>query len=799
MVFNSISAEMAKKLPVHGRNRTVLLHPLAMHLSNISIGDKVILEVPGENQRILTAWLSTSIGADASGSHPTTIKLISCDSKKYDYSCGFISIYKLPHVPASKVVLRPDCKHDYHDTDGFKSHLLHENEATYLNHKSKIQCKYFGKICKFVVNEIIGENGTILTRESVGHNVTSDFLETVDGSRDELCTSIESINLSSLSLNDADVTSSTPKRILPSVSSEKLNYSTSMKKINLGSFRLDFEEIIYFYLTINSKIHITDDSSISKVSSEIFNVKFEDIGAVKTQIDTIKNIFKAGFKLSKNILLHGPAGTGKTMICEAIATEMNFHFITVNGPGIYSKNFGESEENLRNIFREAVSQAPSVIFLDEIDALCPKYSETDLEKRVISTLTTLIDEVGNSGDSIIVIAATNRPDSLDSSLRRSGRLDKEIEIGVPDAPGRHEILTKILNKVQHNLSDNEIKTVAEKCHGYTGADLNAVCSEARRHTLELTIKNSKRLVSDNELSSQVMLTLDDIKYALRLVKPSVMREIRLEISKVFWNDIGGLEGLKLKLKQAVEWPIKYPEAFRRLNMQPPNGVLMYGPPGCSKTMIAKALATESGLNFFSIKGPELFGKWVGESERAVREVFRKARAASPAIIFFDEIDALASERGSSSGSSGVGDRVLTQLLTEMDGVEFLENVVVVAATNRPDMIDEALMRPGRFDRKVYVPLPDLKAREQIFKIHFKKTPVDSDVLASALAEKTDGYSGAEIVALIQEACLLAMENDINVEVVQLQFFNQVLQTFKPRIKPELIKYYEDYQNSKHNM
>lgn len=399
------------------------------------------------------------------------------------------------------------------------------------------------------------------------------------------------------------------------------------------------------------------------------------------------------------------------------------------------------------------------------------------------------------------MAATNRPDALDPALRRPGRLDREIEIGIPNARDREDIMKTLLKTVPHSVTMEDLTRFADNAHGYVGADLAAVCKEAGLLSFKRWLEGREvTAASDNSaeeesLEKRLLVTREDIKAGFSKVGPSAMREVAIDVPKVHWEDVGGNAVIKQKLKQAVEWPLKHPEAFRRLGIRPPRGILMYGPPGCSKTLIARALATESGLNFLAVKGPELFSKWVGESERAVRQVFHKARAAAPSIIFFDEIDALASRRGSGDdGVSNVSDRVLTQLLTELDGVETLQDVVTVAATNRPDMIDRALLRPGRIDRILYVPLPDRDARKEIFQIHLAKTPVGNDVVIEELAEKTEMFSGAEITALCREAALAALEENIESKEVRGRHFEAAFRVVKPRTSSHLIELYHKYQN-----
>ncbi|XP_073428130.1 ATPase family gene 2 protein homolog A isoform X2 [Dendrobates tinctorius] len=430
-------------------------------------------------------------------------------------------------------------------------------------------------------------------------------------------------------------------------------------------------------------------------------VTYDMIGGLQTQLKEIREtielplkepeLFKSyGIPPPRGVLLYGPPGTGKTLIARAVANEVGAHVSVINGPEIMSKFYGESEAKLRQIFAEASQRVPSIIFIDELDALCPKRegAQNEVEKRVVASLLTLMDGIGSeeSQGQLLVLGATNRPHSLDPALRRPGRFDKEIEIGVPNAQGRLDILQRILVKVPHQLKDEELADLSSRAHGYVGADLTALCKEAGLNALRRKLEETNH-PSDSSVAGSVVMTLNDFLQAMNDVRPSAMREVAVDVPNVSWSDIGGLETVKLKLKQAVEWPLKHPESFIRMGIQPPKGVLLYGPPGCSKTMIAKAVANESGLNFLTVKGPELMNKFVGESERSVREIFRKARAVSPAILFFDEIDALAVERGS-SGAGNVADRVLAQLLTEMDGLEQLKDVVILAATNRPDLIDK---------------------------------------------------------------------------------------------------------------
>jgi len=471
---------------------------------------------------------------------------------------------------------------------------------------------------------------------------------------------------------------------------------------------------------------------------------------------------RLGVEAPKGVLLHGPPGTGKTLLAKAVASETNANFYSIGGPEIMSKFYGESEERLREIFKEAQENAPSIIFIDEIDSIAPKREEVtgEVEKRVVSQLLSVMDGLQSRGK-VVVIGATNRINSIDPALRRPGRFDREIEIGVPDRDGRLEIL-QIHTRGMPLAEDVDLKKLADVTHGFVGADLEALAKEAAIRALRRILPEIN-LEAENipvEVLNKIIVRMADFQEALKEVEPSAMREVLVEVPDIKWGDIGGLEGVKEELREAIEWPLKYPELFAQMNAVPPKGLLLYGPPGTGKTLLAKAAANESEANFISVKGPELLNKFVGESEKAIREVFRKARQASPCIIFFDEIDSVAPVRGSSSGDSNVTERVISQFLTEMDGLEELRNVIIIAATNRPDIVDPALLRPGRFDRLLLVPPPDLEARKQIFRIHTKKTPLAEDVKLDELARKTEGYTGADIASICNTAVMLSIKEHI---------------------------------------
>ena len=532
-------------------------------------------------------------------------------------------------------------------------------------------------------------------------------------------------------------------------------------------------------------------------------VTYEDIGDLEEAKQKIREmvelplkhpeLFKRlGIDPPKGILLYGPPGCGKTLLAKAVANETDAYFIAINGPEIMSKFYGESEQRLREIFEDAKEHSPAIIFIDEIDAIAPKREEVtgEVEKRVVAQLLALMDGLEARGD-VIVIGATNRPNALDPALRRPGRFDREIEIGVPDKQGRYEILQVHTRNMP--LADNvDLRKLADITHGFVGADLAALCREAAMKALRRVL--AKIDLDKDEIPTEILeqleVRMEDFMNAFREITPTALREIEVEVPNVRWSDIGGLEEVKQELKEAVEWPLKHPEAFRRLGIDPPKGILLYGPPGCGKTLLAKAVATESEANFVSVKGPEIFSKWVGESERAIRELFRKARQVAPSVIFIDEIDAIAPIRGAGFGDSMVTERVVSQLLTEIDGLEKLEGVVVIGATNRPDILDPALLRPGRFDRVVYVPPPDRKARYEILKIHTRRMPLAEDVNLEELADITEGFSGSDLEVLVREAGLLALREDINAKKVYRRHFEQALKKIKPSITPEMLRYYK---------
>ncbi|MBW2997786.1 CDC48 family AAA ATPase [Candidatus Woesearchaeota archaeon] len=541
-----------------------------------------------------------------------------------------------------------------------------------------------------------------------------------------------------------------------------------------------------------------------KEEEKVFEVTYEDIGGLREEIKKIREMVelplkhpeifeRLGIDAPKGVLLHGPPGTGKTLLAKAVANETNSNFILINGPEIMSKYYGQSEENLRKKFDDAEKNAPSIIFIDEIDAIATRREETkgEVERRVVAQLLALMDGLQSRGK-VVVIAASNVPNLLDPALRRPGRFDREIDIGVPDKKGRLDIL-KIHTRNMPLGKDVDLKEIAGVTHGFVGADLSSLAKEGamivlRKVLPELQLEKDEAIPKDT--LEKLRLTQRDFWDALKVVSPSAMREVLVEVPNVKWEDIGGLENVKQDLREAVEWPLKSPEVFTRMGVTPPKGILLYGPPGTGKTMLAKAVATESEANFILIKGPELLSKWVGESEKAVRKVFEKARQTSPSIVFFDEIDSLAPRRGA-SGDNRVSERVVNQLLTEIDGLEELHNVVVVGATNRPDILDAALLRPGRFDRIIMVGSPDEKTRVKIFEIHTKDMPLARDVKLGEFAAQTEGYAGADIESLCREAAIIALRKDMKSKEIKAKDFEEALQRVRPSVTKEIEKAYEE--------
>lgn len=546
---------------------------------------------------------------------------------------------------------------------------------------------------------------------------------------------------------------------------------------------------------------ILSSKGVDAVEDKIIDVTYEDIGGLSDEIKKVREMVELplkhpevfetlGIEPPKGVLMYGPPGTGKTLLARAVASETNAHFIHLDAPSVMSKFVGEAEKKIREIFSEAEKNAPSIIFIDEIDAIATKREESygEVEKRVVAQLLSVMDGLKSRGK-VVVIAATNRPNALDPALRRPGRFDRELEIGIPKYDGRLQIMNVHTRGMP--LVNVDLREIARVTHGFVGADLESLCKEAamvvlRRLLPGLDFKKDEAV--PKEILDNLKITMDDFKDGLRLVRPSALREVLIERPNVSWECIGGLEGVKQELKEAVEWPLKHPDIFRNMGVRAPRGILLYGPPGTGKTLLAKAIATESEANFILVNGPELLSKWVGESEKAVRKIFEKARQASPAIVFFDEIDAIVPRRGRGNDFN-VTERVVNQLLTEIDGLQELNDVVIIGATNRPDMIDTALLRPGRFDRIVLVGIPEQKSRLEIFKIHSKNMPLEK-VDLNVLSEKAVNYTGADIEAVCREAAILALREDIKANKVLMRHFEEALKKVKSSILDEDLKKYE---------
>jgi transitional endoplasmic reticulum ATPase len=585
-----------------------------------------------------------------------------------------------------------------------------------------------------------------------------------------------------------------------------LNVMGNKIDLIVNSFAPSCEAVI---MTNTTEVKINEKPADG--NGDVPKVSYDDIGGLDNEIKKIREmvelplrhpeLFKRlGVEAPKGVLLHGPPGTGKTMLAKAVAGETSSNFTYIGGPEIIGKMYGESEEKLRNIFKEAEENAPSIIFIDEIDSIAPKRDESqgEVERRIVAQLLALMDGLKSRGK-VVVIGATNRPNSIDEALRRPGRFDREIEINIPDRDGRFDIL-QIHARGMPLADDVDLNKLADLTHGYAGADLSALTKEAAMAALRRVLPDVD-LESDEipkETLNKIEVRWEDFVQGLKEMQPSTLREVLIEKPNVRWDDVGALEDAKQELKEAVEWPLKYGKVFSHMNAKPPRGILLYGPPGTGKTMLAKAVATESEANFISGKGPEFLSKWVGESEKAVRETFRKARQASPCVVFMDEIDSITSERGSGSDSH-VTERVISQLLTEMDGLSALNDVIVIAATNRPDIIDPALLRPGRFDKSIYIGTPDEESRRKIFEIHTKSKPLAEDVDLAKLAAESDGYTGADIAAVCNEAVMGAvrelvksgnMPSDEEIDKCQVHMadFERAMGKLGPKVRANLKQY-----------
>ncbi|CAM5107578.1 unnamed protein product [Eretmochelys imbricata] len=826
------------RVPTMYRRVLVQLGLNSMKSANICIGRPVLLTSADGKQEVCTAWPIAGFPGGKVGLSGITQKNLRVKPGEAVTVQPVVGAV----VQAEELDVKLRDKDACINVEDLSVCLLRNLDGKIVLPGNLLHLTFYGKPCNLMVTRVKGTDGVLLKMQS-----STVFSETQEPVLEKTDLETSALNLS-LQLRKLDIednqegaSTSTPCKLMAQSSpvtsnavviggeqdydrtdefcdegnvrdltdgSELIRDKDSMRLLPIGKTGAKCNLDTFYFISSRTRINFIENQTIATEEHDCKpNLTYDMIGGLSSQLQTIREtielplkqpeLFKCyGIPPPRGVLLYGPPGTGKTMIARAVANEVGAHVSVINGPEIISKFYGETESRLRQIFAEASQRRPSIIFIDELDALCPKRegAQNEVEKRVVASLLTLMDGIGSedSAGQLLVLGATNRLHALDTALRRPGRFDKEIEIGVPNAQDRLDILRKLLNKVPHLLTTTELVQLADSAHGYVGADLAALCKEAGLCALRRTLGEQANLL-DSEVAGSVMITLNDFLQGMNDVRPSAMREVAIDVPKVLWSDIGGLETVKLKLKQAVEWPLKHPESFIRMGIQPPKGVLLYGPPGCSKTMIAKALANESGLNFLAVKGPELMNKYVGESEQAVREIFRKARAVSPSVLFFDEIDALAVERGRSSGAGNVADRVLAQLLTEMDGIEQLKDVTILAATNRPDMIDKALMRPGRIDSIIYVPLPDTKTRREIFKLQFRSMPVSDEVCLEELVLQTQKYSGAEITAVCREAALLALQEDIQAKCIWGRHFQHALSIVTPRIPESLRQFYEDYQ------
>ncbi|NXT17833.1 SPAT5 protein, partial [Syrrhaptes paradoxus] len=781
------------KVPKMLRRALAQLSLSSMKSAAVCIGRPVLLTSAEGLQEVCTAWPTTGFPGGKIGLSETTqknLKINPGDHVTVQPVTGAV-------IQAEEVDVKLRDKDAAINAEEMSVCLLRNLDGKIVLPGNLLAFTFYGKLCNIVVVKVKGTDGAELTAQ--GSAVSNEMPEP-DLEKSDLETSMLDL---SLQLGNMDIdgspevaSMSTPSKLMdpssPVTPSSAVAASgqdsgqrdkTYSKEggadltddLDLagkaGSGRLPLtgktgaisHTDTFYFISSRTRVNFVETrSNAAEDGDRKSRVTYDMIGGLSSQLKTVREtielpmkqpeLFKSyGIPPPRGVLLYGPPGTGKTMIAKAIANEVGAHVTVINGPEIISKFYGESESRLRQIFAEASLRRPSIIFIDELDALCPKRegAQNEVEKRIVASLLTLMDGIGSEGSEgqLLVLGATNRPHALDAALRRPGRFDKEIEIGIPNAQDRLDILQKLLKKVPNSLTAAELVQLADSAHGYVGADLAALCKEAGLYALRRALGKRPNLL-DNEVAGSVMITFNDFLQGMNDVRPSAMREVAVDVPKVSWSDIGGLEDVKLKLKQAVEWPLKHPDSFTRMGVQPPKGVLLYGPPGCSKTMIAKALAHESGLNFLAVK----VGHLVLHFLNSCVTIFRKARAVSPSVLFFDEIDALAVERGNSSGAGNVADRVLAQLLTEMDGIEQLKDVTVLAATNRPDMIDKALLRPGRIDRIIYVPLPDAATRGEIFKLHFRSMPISDEVSLAELVQHTQKYSGAE-VKLSEHVCV----------------------------------------------
>jgi len=736
---------------------------------------------------------------------------------------------------ADACALKLQVENPLFQTDEFCKFSRSFLDGTYITDGSPLQIKYFGQVCKCVVVKVHhGDNRennldmyfksmSNVAEKNLNISSNSDVVSDVDSSvncnnslldstNNELSESLAELAISESPRPQASTPTTPASTPTTQASTPKLS-QTNQKFPNLMTpvsrycdksgvhLTKQFSRISSSLTTVSISSELNKNNSSPEADS---GPKLTDLGGLSSQIEELlSRIYKCqqSHSLSRCVLMYGAPGTGKSLLGRALTAHLGLPCVYLSGTDVWSKLFGEAESNLNKLFKKASDKAPSIVVIDDIDVICPKRSKNQggqQESRIVGTLLSLIDSITAKKDSaaVVILGITNNREGLDPALRRAGRFGCEVEIPVPSAVARLDILKVLLKKFSHQVTETDLATIANNAHGYVGADLAALVNEACMHAQTRISSYEEKCTTPVGPDVESVVEMQDLVYGGLHVKPSALREVQLEVPQVRWSDIGGMSEVKMRLREAVELPLSEPQVFKNLGIDPPRGLLMYGPPGCSKTMVARALATECSLNFLAVKGPELFNQYVGESEKAIREVFRKARSAAPSVIFFDEIDAIAAKRGSGGSSSGVEDRVLTQLLTEMDGLENLTDVFIMAATNRPDKMDNALLRPGRFDSLVYVPLPDDLTRREILQKKMSKMCVDDDVVLEDLVGNTLDYSGAEIIQVCQEAALFALREDIKVRNIGLRHFELALTKVQPQIDPELLQVYNKFSQAR---